>query len=62
VQYRFYELTGDLQDTLHFRHFESSRPTEPRSNDGQGHVRLKSEVKLKDQTVQPTAARVRLRD
>jgi adenylyltransferase/sulfurtransferase len=25
VEYRFYELTGDLQDALHFRHFEKTK-------------------------------------
>ena len=32
VQYRFYELTGDLQDTLHFRHFESTRIQAPKGH------------------------------
>jgi hypothetical protein len=61
VQYRFYELTGDLPDALHFRHFEQSGvklSPAPRSN---GRVRLKSEVKLKGTAVKTIRGRVRLR-
>ena len=39
VQYRFYELTGDLPEALHFHHFEQTRITvNPQS---QNHVRIK---------------------
>jgi adenylyltransferase/sulfurtransferase len=44
VEYRFYELTGDLPEALHFRHFEQSGNTTP----VQGRIHLKDEVKLKD--------------
>src|SRR5512142_3435944 len=48
LQYRFYELTGDLQDTLHFRHFEQSRitlaPAAPAAPAAR-RVRLKDEIK-----------------
>ncbi len=59
-EYRFYELTGDLAETLHFRHFESSVKTdgkEPR-------IRLKDKVQLKDSTLLRLRGRnrIRLRD
>ena len=61
VQYRFYELTGDLQDALHFRHFERSGVKLSPSPNSHGHVRLKGEVKLKGMAVKSTRGRVRLR-
>jgi hypothetical protein len=50
LQYRFYELTGDLPDTLHFRDFEQARITLaplPASTPVRRRVRLKDEIKLK---------------
>jgi adenylyltransferase/sulfurtransferase len=41
VQYRFYELTGDLQDTLHFRHFESTRIGRPAKKEEAAPIRVK---------------------
>jgi adenylyltransferase/sulfurtransferase len=61
VQYRFYELTGDLQDALHFRHFERSGVKLSPAANNHGHIRLKSEVKLKGTAVKTTRGRVRLR-
>jgi adenylyltransferase/sulfurtransferase len=62
VQYRFYELTGDLPDTLHFRHFESTRVREqPAATAGAGRVRLRNAVKLKGPAIRAAAGRVRLR-
>jgi len=46
VEYRFYELTGDLPEALHFRHFEQTHIT--MSPQPQSHVRIKEEVKLLD--------------
>lgn len=46
VEYRFYELTGDLPDALHFRHFEQVRVDAPAAS-ARGRVRIKSEVKTK---------------
>jgi adenylyltransferase/sulfurtransferase len=63
VQYRFYELTGDLPDTLHFRHFEQGHVTvspAPSASD-HGKVRLKGEVKMKGTVSAPTRGRVKLR-
>jgi hypothetical protein len=45
VQYRFYELTGDLPDTLHFRHFESTRIGRPAKKDEPAPIRVKTEQK-----------------
>jgi adenylyltransferase/sulfurtransferase len=61
VQYRFYELTGDLADTLHFRHFESNRIAPPELKGEGARVRLKSDVKLKEPAARGAAGRVRLR-
>lgn len=41
VEYRFYELTGDLPEALHFRHFERSEPEKIQVRE---RIRLKSEV------------------
>jgi adenylyltransferase/sulfurtransferase len=65
VQYRFYELTGDLQDTLHFRHFESARGTAASPGEEGARVRLKEAVKADKRDARPgargAAGRVRLR-
>jgi molybdopterin/thiamine biosynthesis adenylyltransferase/DNA-binding transcriptional regulator YhcF (GntR family) len=61
IQYRFYELTGDLADTLHFRHFESTRIMPPANRNNGKHVRLRGEVKLKEPALRVAAGRVRLR-
>jgi hypothetical protein len=46
VQYRFYELTGDLPEALHFRHFEQTHITvQPQL---QGRVRIKEKVEFPD--------------
>ena len=68
VQYRFYELTGDLPEALHFRHFDQTRITvNPQT---QGRVRIKSEVeaagtkstvKIKSSSVDSAHGRVKLR-
>jgi len=59
TEYRFYELSGDLPDTLHFRHFESSLKVEVKAP----RIRIKEKVQLKDAplVIRPRG-RVRLRD
>lgn len=57
-EYRFYELTGDLPEALHFRHFEQSGHTAP----ARDRVRLKGEVKLEDSRRNPAHGRVKLND
>ena len=63
VQYRFYELTGDLQDSLHFHDFEQThiKVAPAPAAHGKSHVRLKAEVKLKDGPANSAGRRVKLR-
>ena len=60
VQYRFYELTGDLPDALHFRHFESTRIAPPEHTGESKQVRSKGHVSLKE-SPPAGSGRVRLR-
>jgi hypothetical protein len=59
VEYRFYELTGDLPDALHFRDFERTKisVTDRKIS---GRVRIKEAVKLEDVPVRPISGRVKL--
>jgi adenylyltransferase/sulfurtransferase len=59
VEYRFYELTGDLPDALHFRDFERTKIsiTERKST---GRVRIKDAVKLEEVPLRPISGRVKL--
>jgi hypothetical protein len=60
MEYRFYELTGDLPEALHFHHFERNG-AEPLQI-GQ-RIRLKSEVQLSEAPVaNPVRGRIRIRD
>ena len=61
VQYRFYELTGDLADTLHFRHFESARTAPQAGKAEEARVRLQRDVKLSEPVAREQSGRVRLR-
>ena len=66
LQYRFYELTGDLPDTLHFRDFERSRITlapAPATAlaPAPKRVRLKEEVKIKPMAADAGQKRIKLR-
>jgi adenylyltransferase/sulfurtransferase len=61
VEYRFYELTGDLPEALHFRHFERNGPEEP--------LKFKERIRLKSVVPAPSAnsagpaqGRIRLKD
>lgn len=58
-EYRFYELTGDLPDGLHFRHFEKTKIniTDRKLS---GRVRIKDSVKLDDVRVHTASGRVKL--
>jgi adenylyltransferase/sulfurtransferase len=59
-EYRFYELTGDLPEALHFRHFESTVATEePKTS---GRIRLKEEVRLVEPPTNPAKDRIRILD
>jgi adenylyltransferase/sulfurtransferase len=61
IQYRFYELTGDLEDTLHFRHFESARIAADAEPTATARVRLKDEANSRDDGTRGLGGRVRLR-
>jgi adenylyltransferase/sulfurtransferase len=60
VQYRFYELTGDLPDTLHFRHFESTRIGRPAQKEEPAPIRVKAEPKVNAPVSRQRAGRVKL--
>ncbi len=57
-EYRFYELTGDLADTLHFQHFEG--PARVEGNEHLQRIRLGVEEQPKER-INPARGRVRLR-
>ena len=63
TEYRFYELTGDLADALHFRDFESTIKIE---NKKQARIRLNDKVQVKvakdSSVLKVRSGRVRLRD
>ncbi|MGA2505344.1 MAG: ThiF family adenylyltransferase [Anaerolineales bacterium] len=56
--YRFYELTGDLPDALHFRHFEQAGP----STAPHGQVRILSDPQVRETPKSPAKGRVKLHD
>ena len=59
VEYRFYELTGDLNEALHFSHFAQVGGN---GAPARGRVRLKGEIKIKDDLPKnPARGRVKLR-
>ncbi len=60
MEYRFYELTGDLPEALHFRHFEQNaldkaKPTVER-------IRFKSELRILEPVTDPTPSRIRIKE
>ncbi len=60
VEYRFYELTGDLPDALHFRHFEKTK-INIMERKTSGRVRIKELIKLEDSASHPASSgRVKL--
>ncbi len=63
VEYRFYELTGNLADTLHFRDYESTIKIEEKKP---SRIRIKDKVQIKGAKEAPVLkirlGRVRLRD
>ena len=59
-EYRFYELTGDLEDGLHFSDFDETFPT--RKEDIRQRIRLGEVIKLSDIKTNPARGRVIFRD
>jgi hypothetical protein len=60
LEYRFYELTGDLPEALHFRHFEQNEPI--KFKPAGERIRLKSEVRLVDTPVGSAPGRIRIKE
>lgn len=58
LEYRFYELSGDLPEALHFRHFEQTEPEKPLKIGGR--IRIKEEVPLVDPHTNPARDRIRI--
>ncbi|HSB02093.1 MAG TPA: ThiF family adenylyltransferase [Anaerolineales bacterium] len=76
VEYRFYELTGDLPEALHFRHFEQNgaeplKITErirlksivgsPSAGPAQGRIRLKDEAPKNITLLKPATGKIKLK-
>jgi hypothetical protein len=59
-EYRFYELTGDLPEALHFRHFEPGDVSTPETTN-EGRIRLGGELSVDDAAPSPAHGRVVLR-
>jgi len=76
LEYRFYELTGDLPEALHYRHFERNgeeplKITErirlksvvgsPSNSPAQGRIRLKDEASKKISPVKPGNGKIKFK-
>jgi len=59
-EYRFYELTGDLPEGLHFRHFEQGESSKIKPT--RSRVQLKGKTQPKDEKTNPAHGRLRLQD
>jgi adenylyltransferase/sulfurtransferase len=53
-EYRFYELSGDLEDALHFSHFERPAFEEP--------IRISGRIKLKEPTVSSGKPKIKIHE
>ena len=63
TEYRFYELTGDLPDTLHFRHFQQNvKLTDSNSPKTGERIRLKQEIRMIDPKSSAAAGRIRIKE
>ena len=63
MEYRFYELTGDLPEALHFRHFEQTiKLAGADSLKIGGRVRLKDEIRSMDPVSGAVRDRIRFKD
>jgi adenylyltransferase/sulfurtransferase len=58
AEYKFYELTGDLKETLHFGHFQATGGDIPLRE----RIKIGPAVKIKDPESNPAAGRIRLKD
>jgi adenylyltransferase/sulfurtransferase len=58
LEYRFYELSGDLPEALHFRHFEQTESEKPLKIGKR--IKLKEEVNLVEHPMNPARDRIRI--
>jgi adenylyltransferase/sulfurtransferase len=59
-EYRFYELSGDLPEALHFRHFTRTQQ-EPDTRPVQGRIRIKAESQPAEGHADGATGRIKLR-
>ncbi|MCC6956239.1 MAG: hypothetical protein IT316_05545, partial [Anaerolineales bacterium] len=59
-EYRFYEMTGDLLEALHFRDFEGASPA--RKDEIRKRIRLSDTVRSEEIRLNPARGKVILRD
>jgi molybdopterin/thiamine biosynthesis adenylyltransferase/DNA-binding transcriptional regulator YhcF (GntR family) len=57
-EYRFYELTGDLPDALHFKHFEQTNPP----SSARGRIHIKGDGHGREASRNPARGRVKLHE
>jgi adenylyltransferase/sulfurtransferase len=57
-EYRFYELTGDLQETLHFNHFENTGDEVPLRD----RIKIGAPIKIKSKTRNPASGKIKIKD
>ena len=57
-EYRFYELTGDLKDTLHFSHFENTSGEIPLRD----RIKISNPIKIKSPVQNAAAGKIKLKD
>jgi adenylyltransferase/sulfurtransferase len=57
-EYRFYELTGDLKETLHFKHFENTGDEIPLRD----RIKIGKPIKIKSPSKNPAAGKIKLKD
>ena len=57
-EYRFYELTGDLKETLHFNHFENPGDEVPLRD----RIKIGKKIKIKSPVQNPAAGKIKLKD
>ena len=63
TEYRFYELTGDLPEALHFSHFQKNvKLTDSNAPKTGERIRLKQEIRMIDPPSSAASGRVRLKD
>jgi len=57
-EYRFYELTGDLKETLHFTDFDDTSGDIPLRD----RIKIGGKVKIKDPAQNPAAGKIKIKD